>query len=151
VESLGTFTYLDESWRLGIDHLMSIAAKFPYRILGFEDDFPKRMVRISTEAFSTPENQDIPPGLLGQMWLDFRVLGAIVWGLFLGAQVSVVQFLFERCKRSLQSSALIALIVFLVALPINTGSYDFSASVDVFVTLAACVFAYRLRRVTDSS
>jgi hypothetical protein len=151
VESLGTFTYLDENVRLGIDHLMSIAAKLPYRILGFEDDFPKRMVRISTEAFATPENQDIPPGLFGQMWLDFRVLGAIVWGIFLGAQVSVVQFLFARCKRSLQSSALIALVVFLIALPINTGSYDFSASVDVFVTLAACVLAYRLRRATDSS
>jgi hypothetical protein len=151
VESLGTLTYLDENLRLGVDHLMSIAAKFPYRLLGFDGDFPKRMVRISTEAFGTPENQDIPPGLFGQMWLDYRVLGAVVWGMVMGAQVSAAQFLFERCKRTLQSSAFIVLTVFLIALPINTGSYDFTVSVDVIATFAACVVAYRLQWVAPSS
>jgi hypothetical protein len=51
----------------------------------------------------------------------------------------------------LQSSAFIVLMVFLIALPINTGSYDFTVSVDVIATFAACALAYRLRRVAPSS
>jgi hypothetical protein len=147
IESLGTLTFLDEHLRLGIDHLLSIAQRFPHRLLGFDIDYPKRMVRISTEALSTPEAQDIPPGLIGQMWLDFRVLGPVVWGIFFGAQMSVAQFLFERSRRSLQASALVALVVFLIALPINTGSYDFTFSVDVIATVVMLALTYRARRI----
>ena len=101
VESRGTLTFLDDHWRLGADHLLSIARKFPFRLLGWDAELPKRMVRISTEAFASPEAQDIPPGLMGQMWLDFRVLGPVAWGLFIGVQLSVVQFMRERWQRSL--------------------------------------------------
>jgi hypothetical protein len=146
VESLGTLTFLDEHVRLGVDHILSIARRFPHRLLGFDIDYPKRIVRISTEAFSSPDAQDIPPGLIGQMWLDFRVFGPMIWGIALGAQVSVAQFLCERTERSLQASALIALVVFLIALPLNTGSYDFTFSVDVIVTVVVLAFTYRVQR-----
>lgn len=151
VESLGTLTFLDDRLRLGVDHLLSIAQRFPHRQLGFNIDFPTRIVRISTEAFASPDNQDIPPGLLGQMWLDFRVLGPVAWGILMGAQTSVAQFFYERCQRNLQSSSLVALVVFLIALPINTGSYDFTFSVDVIATVAALVLAYRVRRIIPAS
>ena len=151
VESLGTFTYLNDQLRYGVDHLLSIAARLPYHVMGLDldADYPKRMVRISTEAFATPDNQDIPPGLFGQMWLDFRIFGPVIWGVFLGAQVSVAQFFFERCKRNLQTSAFFVLMVFLIALPINSGSYDFTFAVDVIATVAACILAFRVRRVAS--
>jgi hypothetical protein len=151
VESLGTITFLDDYFRFGVDHLLSIAQKFPHRLLDIDVDYPKRMVRISTEAFSDASTQDIPPGLLGQMWLDFRVLGPVLWGVFIGVQLSVVQLLKARWKRSLQSSALVALLVFLIALPINTGSYDFTINVDVLVTLLSLAFVYRVRRISIDS
>jgi len=148
IESLGTLTYLDEHLRLGVDHLLSIAQRFPHRLLGFDIDYPKRIVRISTEAFSSVDAQDIPPGLMGQMWLDFRVLGPVVWGLAFGLQVSIVQFLFARSERNLQASALVALLVFLIALPINSGSYDFTFSVDVIAAVVCLALTYRVRRMT---
>jgi hypothetical protein len=151
VESLGTFSFIDGQPRLGVDHLLSIAQKFPFRAFGFDMEFPKRMVRISTEAFSTPENQDIPPGLFGQMWLDYRVMGPVAWGLFIGLQMSAVQFLFERCRRNLQSSAFVALTVFLIALPIDTGSYDFTISIDVFATVVVFLLVYRFRRLSAAT
>jgi hypothetical protein len=149
VESLGTITFLDDRLRLGVDHLLSIAQRFPHRQLGVE--YPKRMVRISTDALAGPDAQDVPPGLLGQMWLDFRVLGPVIWGLLIGMQLSAAQFLFERCERSLQSSALVALLVFLIALPTNTGSYDFTFSVDVIATLVGLALSFRVRRVGVAS
>jgi hypothetical protein len=151
IESLGTLTFLDEHLRLGIDHLLSIAQRFPHRLLGFEIDYPKRIVRISTEAFSSVEAQDIPPGLIGQMWLDFRVLGPVVWGLAFGLQMSMAQFIFVRSERSLQASALVALLVFLIALPINTGSYDFTFSVDVIAAVVGLALTYRVRRMTAAN
>jgi hypothetical protein len=147
VESLGTLTFLHEHLRLGVDHLLSIAQRFPHRLLGFDIDYPKRIVRISTEAFSTVDAQDIPPGLLGQMWLDFRVLGPLLWGLAFGLQLSVAQFIFTRSERSLQASALVVLVVFLIALPINTGSYDFTFSVDVIAAVVGLILTYRVRRM----
>jgi hypothetical protein len=147
LESLGTLTFLDEHLRLGVDHLLSIAQRFPHRLLGFDIEYPKRIVRISTEAFSTVDAQDIPPGLLGQMWLDFRVLGPLLWGLAFGLQISAAQFLFTRSERSLQATALVALVVFLIALPINTGSYDFTFSVDVIAAVVGLMLTYRVRRM----
>jgi hypothetical protein len=147
VESLGTLTLLPDHLRLGVDHLLSIAQRFPHRLLGFDIDYPKRIVRIATEAFAAPETQDIPPGLAGQMWLDFRVFGPMVWGIVLGAQMSVAQFLFESFERRRDSCALVALFVFIIALPINTGSYDFTFAVDVIATVCALMVGYRVRRL----
>jgi hypothetical protein len=111
-------------------------------MLGWDFNFPERIVRISTEAFADPYAQDIPPGLFGQMWLDFRVLGPAVWGVMFGLQVALVQVLFEKTQKTLQSCAVFVLIIFVVALPIGTGSFDFTFSVDIIalaLSLAMCV------------
>src|SRR5690606_13441498 len=92
-ESLGTISLLEMPPRYGIDHLMSVAQRFPEGALGFVIDFPERIVRISTAIFDDPWGADLPPGFMGQMWLDFRVLGPIVWGAVMGLQVGVVQYL----------------------------------------------------------
>jgi hypothetical protein len=151
VESLGTLTFLDDQLRLGVDHVLSIAQRFPHRLFGLDIDYPERMVRISTEAFSGPEAQDIPPGLMGQMWLDFRLFGPIVWGMLLGIQVGVAQWWFERIRRTKQASALFALIIFLIALPVNTGTYDFTFSVDVIAAVLALWLSFRVQRAVRAS
>jgi hypothetical protein len=148
VESLGTLNFLDMDVRLGLDHLIAMVKILPEESLGFDFDYPERIVRISTTAFSGSEAQDIPPGLFGQMWLDFRIFGPIVWGLVFGLQMSVVQYFFERTQRSRSSAALLVLIIFIVALPLNTGSFDFTFSVDIVaivVVLLCCVKLVRER------
>ncbi len=149
VESLGTFKFLHLDLRYGIDHVLSIAQRFPKGTLGMDLPFPERIVRISTAAFADANTQDIPPGLLGQMWLDFRVLGPVVWGLAFGLQLSVVTYLFDRVQRSIQSTAVCVLLVFLVALPLNSGSFDFSFSWDVFAVLIGLAWCVRVRRRSE--
>jgi len=137
VESLGTINLLDLPPRFGVDHVLSVLRAIPtgHRWLG---ELPPRIVRLSTEAFGTPHDQDIPPGLFGQMWMDFRIFGPLVWGLGLGVQVSIVQHVFARTIRTKQAMALLALVTFVVALPLNTGSYDFTFSYDIYA-LALCI------------
>ena len=143
VESLGSINLLDIDPRFGMDHLLSIVHRIPVRIFGFDVTMPERIVRVSTTVFAGSDEEDIPPGLFGQMWLDFGVLGPLFWGILLGVQVSVVQFLYERVWRSRAAAGLCALLVFVVALPVNTGSYDFTFGVDM-VTLA-CVLWLAVR------
>ena len=131
VESLGTINLLDYlPPRFGVDHLLSVLRMIPtaHRWLG---DLPPRIVRLSTEAFAAPYDEDIPPGLFGQMWLDFRIFGPLVWGLMLSVQMSIVQHVFSRTIRTRQAAALFALITFVVALPLTTGTYDFTFSYDI--------------------
>ena len=146
VESLGTLKFLHLDLRYGIDHVLSIAQRFPKGTLGIELNFPERIVRISTAAIADPNAQDIPPGLLGQMWLDFGILGPVVWGLVFGFQMSFLTYLFERIQRSWQSTAVLVLLVFLVALPLNSGSFDFSFSWDIFAVLLGLLWCVRVRR-----
>lgn len=138
VESLGTISLLDLPPRFGVDHLLSVLRMIPtaHRWLG---DLPPRIVRISTEAFAASYDEDIPPGLFGQMWLDFRIFGPLVWGMMLSVQMSLVQHVFARTIRTRQAAGLFALVTFVVALPLNTGTYDFTFSVDIY-TLALCIF-----------
>lgn len=143
VESIGSINLLDIGPRFGIDHLFSIVHRIPVRIFGFDVNMPERIVRVSTAIFAGSDEEDIPPGLFGQMWLDFGVLGPVFWGILLGIQVSIVQFLYERVWRSRAAAGLCALLVFVVALPVNTGSYDFTFGVDM-VTLA-CVLWLAVR------
>jgi hypothetical protein len=146
VESLGSINLLHLPPRFGVDHLLSMLREIPtgHRWLG---ELPPRIVRLSTEAFATAADEDIPPGLFGQMWLDFRIFGPLVWGLLLGVQMSIVQHFFARTVRSKQAVALFVLIAFVVALPLNTGSYDFTFSYDIY-TLALClVLTFKLRGV----
>jgi hypothetical protein len=146
VESLGTLQFLDVGLRFGVDHVLSMAQRFPEKSLGLDFDFPERIVRISTAAFADASSQDIPPGLLGQMWLDFRVAGPVIWGLAFGLQMSVIQFFFERTRRTRQSAAVFMLLVFIVALPLNSGSFDFTFSVDIIALAAVLLWCVKFRR-----
>src|SRR5882762_1298853 len=138
VESLGSINLLDLPPRFGVDHLLSVLRQIPtsHSWLGI---LPVRIVRLSTTAFATPDADDIPPGLFGQMWMDFRVFGPIVWGLIMGLQMSLVQCAFAQTVRTRQAVALFTLVTFVVALPVNTGSYDFTFSIDIYVLLL-CIF-----------
>jgi hypothetical protein len=146
VESLGSINLLDLPPRFGIDHLLSPLRQIPtsHYWLG---DLPDRVVRLSTAAFSTSDAEDIPPGLFGQMWMDFRAFGPIVWGLIMGVLMSLVQQAFGRTIRTRQAVALFVLITFVVALPLNTGSYDFTFSLDIYALILCIFLTFRLVRV----
>jgi len=144
-ESLGTISMLDVPPRYGVDNLMSAVQRFPEGMLGLDFEFPERIVRISTETFADKWAVDIPPGLMGQMWLDFRVFGPVIWGLLFGIQIGVLQYAWARTRRSLQSAAVFFVLTFIVALPINTGSYDFTFSVDIFLVIAVLMLTVRRR------
>jgi hypothetical protein len=146
VESLGSMNLLSLPPRFGVDHLLSVLREIPtsHRWLG---DLPPRIVRLSTEAFATPVDEDIPPGLFGQMWLDFRILGPLAWGLLLSAQMSIVQHVFARTVRSRQAVALFVLITFVVALPLNTGSYDFTFNYDIYALALCILLTFKLQGV----
>ena len=146
VESLGTLKFIHMDLRFGVDHMLSIAQRFPEGMLGLDFHFPERMVRISTAAFADSNAQDIPPGLLGQMWLDFGILGPVVWGLMFGLQMSVVTYFFERTERTRESAAVFVLLVFIVALPLNSGSFDFTFSIDIFMVLLGILWCVHLGR-----
>lgn len=146
VESLGTLEFLDVGPRFGADHLISAVQIFPEHSLGIELEYPERIVRISTEAFDGADAQDIPPGLMGQMWLDFRAFGPMVWGLVFGAQMAIVQFLFERLRRTRHAAAVAVLVTFVVALPLNSGSFDFTFSVDIVALAVVLLLCVSVRR-----
>lgn len=144
VESLGSISLLDLPPRLGVDHLMAVLPRIYVKSLHLGLELPPRIVRLSTEAFGSAGDQDIPPGLFGQMWLDFRVLGPIAWALVLGFQVSVIQRMFELTVRTRQAAALFAVITFAVALPLNTGSYDFTFSLNSLVLILGALLTFRV-------
>jgi hypothetical protein len=150
VESVGTIQHIDLPPRLGSDHVLSMMKIFPERTLGFDIEYPERIVRISTAVLDHPDEADLPPGLFGQMWLDFRLAGPLVWGLVFGLQLSVIQWLLERIRCTRQSAAVLVVLVFIVALPVNTGSFDFTFSVDIVaisLALLLCLVVSRGRLV----
>jgi hypothetical protein len=144
VESLGSISLLDLPPRLGVDHLMAILPRIYVKSLHLGLELPPRIVRLSTEAFASAGDQDIPPGLFGQMWLDFRVLGPIAWALVLGVQVSLIQRIFQLTVRTRQAAAVFVVITFAVALPLNTGSYDFTFSLNVLVVILGMLLTFRV-------
>lgn len=146
VESAGTIELIDLPPRLGGDHILSMMRIFPERTLGFDIDWPARIVRISTSILDAPNEADLPPGLMGQMWLDFRLFGPLLWGIVFGVQVSVIQWVFERTRCTRQSSAIFVVLVFVVALPLNTGSFDFTFSVDMIALAVFLVICLTVRR-----
>lgn len=145
IESLGTLAFIPEQLRFGVDHILSLAQRFPEGMLGFDIDWPARMVRISTEAFASHEAPDVPPGFLGQMWIDFRVFGPVVWGVLLGLQMGALQWLFGRTERTLSAAAAGVLLALVVSLPVNTGSFDFTFSIDIIILLLVMLACLRLR------
>jgi hypothetical protein len=151
VESLGTINLLDVDTRFGVDHLLSLLRKIPVSWFGWDPDMPPRVVRLSTAAFGTPDDQDIPPGLFGQMWLDFGIFGPLFWAMLLAVPMSILQRVFALTIVTRQAAAAFALITFVIALPLNTGSYDFTFSVDIFVLLLALFFSFKIARVRIAS
>jgi hypothetical protein len=147
VESCGTISLLDLDPRLGVDHLLSVLRRVPVAWFGWDFELPKAIVRVTTETFSTSDDSDIPPGLFGQMWLDFRVFGPVVWGFLLSVPLSIVQRMFALTIPTRQAIATLVLMVFVIALPLNTGSYDFTFSIDVIALLLCVWLAFKLVRV----
>jgi hypothetical protein len=148
VESMGSINLLDLPPRFGIDHLMSMLPRIYSSSLHLGLDLPPRIVRLSTEAFGSPSDQDIPPGLFGQMWLDFRAFGPVAWATVLGLQVSVVQRIFAMTVQTRQAAAVFAVITFVIALPLNTGSYDFTFTLSVLVLVLGLFLTFKLERIS---
>lgn len=146
VESWATLLYLDLPLRFGVDHLLALLSRIPDGFIGLDIEFPERIVRISTESFVGRE-QDIPPGLIGQMWLDFGLLGPIVWGILFAAQIAALQVIYDRVAKTPEITALFVVALFVVAMPINTGSFDFTFSVDVMVLVALMYFIVNVRSI----
>jgi hypothetical protein len=148
VTSWATFMFLDIPFRYGVDHILSVLNRIPLGSLGFDKDalFPERIVRISTRAFVDSNAQDIPPGLMGQMWLDFGMLGPVIWGLIFAAALSVLQIRFDRKAKTAQAVAFFMIGLFILSLPLNSGSFDFVFSVDNFFLVLFLLIVYK--RVT---
>jgi len=148
-ESLGTVALLDLPPRWGVDHLWSLLRRVPEGAFGFEDPFPERIVRQSTAVFMGPDDQDIPPGFMGMMWLDFRWVGPLIYAAFFGVGLALIERVRRRCEIDLQSSAVFALALFVFCLPINTGSLDFTFSVDMIMLTLFVLFVLRVERVEN--
>ncbi len=143
-ESLGSVALIDLPPRLGADHLWSVLRRFPEGALGFEDPFPERIVRHTTAVFMSEDDQDIPPGWMGMMWLDFRWLGPLIYGLIFGAGLGIIERARRRCVVDFQSSAVFAVFIFIYCLPINTGSLDFTFSIDMFMLVLLILFVLKI-------
>ena len=66
----------------------------------------------------------------------------------LGLQVGILQYAWQRMRPSRQSAAVFFLLTFVVALPINSGSYDFTFSVDIIAAVVVLFCVVRLNRET---
>lgn len=135
VESWATLMYMHEPFRFGVDHLLSVARRVPDGLLSMNIQFPERIVRHSTEVFSGPGEADIPPGLFGQMWLDWGYFGPVIWGVLFGMQLGILQHIFGSITRSWGVTTAFVILLFVIALPLNSGSFDFTFSIDIFVLI----------------
>lgn len=147
--SWATLIFLDDlPIRFGVDHLLSALRFLPLGSFGVDEYqlYGPRIVRISTEAFVDSYALDIPPGLMGQMWLDFRIFGPIVWGVVFGVLIKFIQNLFNRFDRTWGSCGIFAVIIFIIALPLNSGSFDFNFSMDMFFLLLFILFMVRIKK-----
>lgn len=145
VTSWATFMFLDIPFRYGVDHIMSMLSRIPLGSLGFDKDaiLPERIVRISTRTFVDSNTQDIPPGLMGQMWLDFGIVGPVIWGLIFGAALSFLQIRFDGKQKTPQAVAFFMIGLYVLSLPLNTGSFDFVFSVDTFFLVLFLLIVYK--------
>ena len=103
-----------------------------------------RVVRLSTEAFATPHDEDIPPGLFGQMWMDFRVFGPVEWALLLRLQMSIVPHVFAQTIRIRQA---VGVGYVGCVLPLNSGSCDFASSINIYALAFWVLLAFKSTRV----
>lgn len=131
VESLGTIAMIDVPLRFGIDHLLSILRRIPTGMMGLDPFLPERFVRYSTEVFLGPESLDVPPGFFGQMWIDFWAFGPAVYGIIIGSLLGCIETVRRGFVNDWSAAALFSLFLFIIALPVNTGSLDFTFYVDI--------------------
>lgn len=146
--SWATLMYLDIPIRFGVDHLLSALRFLPLGSLGYDEStiFPERIVRISTAAFMGKDHLDLPPGLLGAMWLDGWIFGPIVWGIIYGAVIGLMHSAYNRIENSIEAAGVFVILLFVVALPLNTGSLDFNFSVDMLFLLIFAGYAVKIRK-----
>ncbi len=142
LSSFAVMQHFDLNLRFGVDHLLSVLRRIPEGMLGFEIEWPERIVRITTENFTSADDADIAPGLIGQSWFDFPVIGAFLWGTLIGFQVLLLKRWSFKYTSSPEKNALITLLCVVIALPLNTGSFDFTFSIDIIILAVAlvCIF-----------
>jgi hypothetical protein len=145
VTSWATFMFLDMPFRYGVDHILSMLSRIPLGSLGFDKDaiFPERIVKISTRTFVDSNAQDIPPGMMGQMWLDFGIFGPVIWGTIFAAVLSFLQIRFDGRQKTPQSAAFFMIGLYVLSLPVNTGSFDFVFSVDIVFLVLFLLIVYK--------
>jgi hypothetical protein len=138
VESLGTVSLYDGGPRLAVDHVLSVLRFMPDGILGLHIPWPERIVRIST-AYLTgdPNAQDVPPGYIGQCWIDLPAIGFMVAPLLHGMTFGLVERVFRRVDLRASPAYLMGYILFgyIVALPLNSGTLDFVFGIDIAATV----------------
>lgn len=144
-DSWATLLYLNLPPRYGLDHVLSLVRMFNGNTLGLNLDLPERIVQISTVAFRQTTwvpGSDEPPGLMGQMWLDFRAFGPVVWGVTFAFQLATLQRVYNRCRKTPEVVTLYVILFYIATLVVNTGSYDFTFSYDwvalVILSLIVC-------------
>jgi hypothetical protein len=148
IQSHGVLQYFDWSFRLGVDHILSVLRRLPEQSLGFGDIFPERITRITTTLFMSHDHADIPPGMIGATWLDFPFLGAIGWGGSAGYICLVVDRMRKRYFMNPALAMLLSLAMIIVAMPINTGSFDFTFDVKIPLLVAMLWYSIRKRKFT---
>jgi hypothetical protein len=143
ISSFAVLQHFDITLRLGVDHILSVLRRLPDGMLGLDIEWPKRIVRVTTENFTSRHDADIAPGLIGQSWFDFPVLGAFLWGALLGFQIRFLTRWSSRYNNTPEKNALIVLLCLIIAMPINTGSFDFTFSIDMIVLVFALAMIFR--------
>ena len=146
IESLAVLQHFSSFLpRLGFDHLLSVLRRLPEGLMGLEIDWPERIVLITTKAFTYSGDSDIPPGLIGQSWLDLPIIGALLWGMFIGAQSRFINNWARGIIKSPAQVILVVLLGLIIALPIGTGSYDFTFSIDIFVFILLLKVSFKYK------
>jgi hypothetical protein len=145
--SWATIMYMDLSPRFGVDHFVTLLRFLPGGFLGYDEDafLLERIVRTSTEVFVGRDELDIPPGLIGQMFLDFSVFGPVVWGVIFGGALGFFWFLFRGALSGWSSVGFFVVFSFVATLPINSGSIDFNLSIDMVFLLIAIFIVFSVR------
>jgi hypothetical protein len=135
VQSLGILALYDGLPRFGLDHLFSLLRMIPFGLFDLEKPWPLRVVRITTGYLTgDPTAQDVPPGYIGQCWIDFPFLGFFIFPALHGALFALVNRGFKTINLPKSPFYLMVYLVigYILALPFNSGSLDFVFSVDMF-------------------
>jgi len=146
VASLATVQQIDLPMRFGVDHLWSVARKLPDGMLGIDLGLPERIVRLTTARFAGATEDDIPPGLLGQAWLDFRWAGGVVYGFVFGLALGGAERLVQLIIRSRWQVMLCVVVAFLLSMPLQTGSLDYLLGIETFFLVVMLGICFRLKK-----